>query len=252
MNEVVGEERLLVSIVTVVYNGFSTIGDTIDSVLSQNYENIEFIIIDGGSTDGTQDLVKKYGDKVSYFISEPDDGIYDAMNKGIDRCDGDIIAILNSDDYYFDENVISNVVTEYPFEILCTDTVIKNEDSEVLFMASDFYSKRLHVRLPFMHPSTFVAKKIYCDIGRYSTRYRLASDCDFLLRCYFSGVVFTVRNLKSVVMRAGGASDQNFIEGRVEYAKIYHRISKRKMLAALGFLVSVMEYHLYRIYRKIK
>ena len=102
-----------ISIITVVWNNATTIKDAIDSVISQTYENIEYIIIDGASTDGTVKIVKSYGDKISKFISEKDKGLYDAMNKGIAQATGDIVGILNSDDFYIDEFVIEKVVKEF-------------------------------------------------------------------------------------------------------------------------------------------
>ena len=95
----------LVSIITVVLNGESHLEHTINSVLCQTYENLEYIIIDGGSSDGTQDIIRKYQDKIDYWISESDDGIYDAMNKGILQAKGELIGILNSDDWYELETV---------------------------------------------------------------------------------------------------------------------------------------------------
>ena len=99
-----------VSIITVVYNNFATIEEAIKSIKSQLYNNIEHIIIDGGSTDGTLDIINKYKNDINIFISEKDNGIYDAMNKGINLSTGNIIGILNSDDIYFDNKVISKVV----------------------------------------------------------------------------------------------------------------------------------------------
>ena len=97
-----------ISIITVVFNGVKTIEQTILSVISQKYENMEYIIIDGGSTDGTIDIIKKYEDKIAYWISEADQVIYDAMNKGIDKSTGDIIGILNSDDFY-DKDIMDRI-----------------------------------------------------------------------------------------------------------------------------------------------
>ena len=104
---------MLVSIITVVWNGVDTISDAIDSVLGQNYPDIEYIIVDGGSTDGTIGIIESYGGKISQFTSEADDGLYQAMNKGIRLASGDVIGILNADDLYAHEAVISNIVKEF-------------------------------------------------------------------------------------------------------------------------------------------
>ena len=104
-----------ISIVTISYNSSKTIRDTIDSVLCQDYDNIEYIIIDGKSTDDTIEIVKSYGDKISYFISEEDDGLYDAMNKGIRAATGDVVGIINSDDFYYTNHVVSDVAEVFIF-----------------------------------------------------------------------------------------------------------------------------------------
>jgi len=104
---------LKLSIITVCYNSASTIRDTIESVLSQSYADIEYIVVDGGSTDGTQAIVESYGQRISAFVSERDKGIYDAMNKGVALATGDVIGILNSDDFYEEIGVISSVVEAF-------------------------------------------------------------------------------------------------------------------------------------------
>ena len=106
-----------ISIITVVWNNVKTIKDTIDSVLSQTYKNIEYIVIDGGSTDGTLSLLESRRDQLSALVSEPDEGIYDAMNKGIKLAKGDVIGFLNSDDFYLNDKVISKVASEFERDI---------------------------------------------------------------------------------------------------------------------------------------
>jgi glycosyltransferase involved in cell wall biosynthesis len=108
-----GNKVLKISIITVVWNNKETIKDAIDSILNQTYKDIEYIIIDGASTDGTIEIVKSYGDKITKFISEPDKGLYDAMNKGIKLATGNIIGILNSDDFYIDKFVIEKVIKTF-------------------------------------------------------------------------------------------------------------------------------------------
>ena len=119
-----------VSIITVVYNNVSTIRDTIRSVLSQDYKQIEYIIIDGGSTDGTLNIIKEYGNRIKY-LTERDYGIYDAMNKGIRLSSGEIVGILNSDDTFFDKSVVSSIVSGF-----------ENNDIDALVADIIFVSKR--------------------------------------------------------------------------------------------------------------
>ena len=124
-----------ISVVTISHNSSKTIRNTIDSVLSQDYENIEYIVIDGNSTDETTDIIRSYGDKISYFISEKDDGLYDAMNKGIRVATGDVVGILNSDDFYYTNHVISDIAEMFIFnetdavygDLLYVDTIDTNK-----------------------------------------------------------------------------------------------------------------------------
>ncbi|MCF5518200.1 glycosyltransferase family 2 protein, partial [Pseudomonas sp. PA-3-6E] len=121
-----------ISIVTVSYNSATTIRDTIESVLSQDYENIEYIIVDGASKDSTMEIVNEYADKISKVVSEPDKGIYDAMNKGISLATGDVIGILNSDDFYESNQAISSVVEKFSAapesQVVFGDIVFVNAD----------------------------------------------------------------------------------------------------------------------------
>ena len=177
----------LVSIITVVLNGERHIEDTIKSVLSQTYNNIEYIVVDGKSSDGTIDIVNKYSSSISHIISEKDDGLYYAMNKGIKIASGEIIGIINSDDYYGHETV-SIIVKKYrqygkkciyhgSIAILNKQRIpkknIKKNIKSLSFMRSG---------CTIAHPSVFVPKYIYDNYGNFNTKYRIASDYDFLLR----------------------------------------------------------------------
>ena len=157
-----------ISIITVVRNNVETIKDAIESVLHQTYENIEYIIVDGDSTDGTVEIVKSYGDKVNKFISEADGGLYEAMNKGISLATGDVVGILNSDDFYIDEKVIKRIVIE--FEERGVDSVYAdlvyvksgNLDKILRYYDSSHFSpiKFAYGMMPAL-PTFFVKKEIY-------------------------------------------------------------------------------------------
>lgn len=180
-----------VSIITVVYNAVKTIEQTIQSVLNQTYPNIEYIIIDGGSTDGTVDVINKFQGKIDIFVSEKDDGLYDAMNKGIKSASGEIIGILNSDDTYT-ENAVSLVVDSFkhrPMDVLYGNALLVDDTSEVgLYDCSDI--EQLWYRMAVPHPSTFVRKEIYDKYGVFDTQYLIAADYDLMLRLYCEGVKF--------------------------------------------------------------
>lgn len=179
----------LVSIITVVFNGFKTLEQTILSVLNQTYSNIEYIIIDGGSTDGSLDIIKMYEDKFVYWISEPDKGIYDAMNKGIKIARGELIGMINSDDW-FEPDAISLVVNAYlkfpNKSIFHGDRNDVNSDgtrSLRKFNSSKF--KFVYYGMTYYHPSMFVKKEIY-DKGLYKIQLKSLADYEFTLRNYLS------------------------------------------------------------------
>lgn len=208
-----------ISIITVVYNNEKTIAQAIESVLSQQYEHIEYIIVDGSSTDNTLNIVRQYESQISKIISEPDGGIYDAMNKGIKISTGDVIGILNSDDLYAHKDVLKQVAEQFSLDkdldILYgnlvyvkaddTDKVVRKWNSSPFY---DNYFERGHVP---PHPTVFLRKKIYDEAGLFDTKYKLAADYEFLLR------IFKKHHYKSkyldllmVRMRMGGATNKNF------------------------------------------
>jgi len=203
-----------ISIITVVWNNVETIKDAIDSVLSQTYENIEYIVIDGASRDGTVEIVQSYGEKISKFISEKDKGLYDAMNKGIKLATGDIVGILNSDDFYIDDNLITRIVKE--FEEKQVDSVFadlvfvkpENLNKIVRYYDSSHFSpdKFAYGWMP-AHPTFFVKREIYEKYGVFKTDYKIASDYELLTR--FLGknkVSYSYIKEPIVKMRIGGAS----------------------------------------------
>jgi len=210
--------NIKVSIITPSLNSEKYIKDCIDSVISQTYKNIEYIIIDGNSSDNTQRIVKSYGNKVTTFISENDNGIFDAMNKGIKNATGDIVAILNSDDYYYDNKVIENIVSEFKnnnISGLYGDLIIISEDKKRVIR--NWRSKKLNKKdwkngLHPAHPTFFVRKEIYDKFGIFDEKYRIASDYELMLRFLY------IKEIKSkyfknkdplVVMRAGGNSNKD-------------------------------------------
>ena len=180
-----------VSIITVVYNASKTIKQTIQSVLNQTYPNTEYIIIDGGSTDGTIDIIREFQDKIDIFVSEKDDGLYDAMNKGIKQASGEIIGILNSDDTYV-ENAVSIVVDSFKsrqMDVLYGNALLVDDTPETsLYDCSDI--EELWYRMAIPHPAAFVRKEVYEKFGTFDTQYQIAADYDLMLRLYCKGVKF--------------------------------------------------------------
>ena len=206
-----------VSIITVALNNAEYIEACIQSVINQDYENIEYIVIDGGSTDGTIDIIKKYEDKINVWISEPDAGMYDAINKGIGMSSGDIIGILHSDDLYIDEHVIGNVVQEFRNNIdsVYADLVYverNNLKNVVRYYDSSVFqvSKFAYGWMP-AHPTCFIKKNVYDKYGLYKTDYIIAADYELLVRFYAKHRVSYSYLPKVIIkMRSGGLSTRNF------------------------------------------
>lgn len=179
-----------ISVITVVYNGVKTIERTIQSVLGQSYKNIEYIIIDGHSTDGTQQLVMKYIDSIAYFVSEKDAGIYDAMNKGIECATGDYIIFINSDDSLA-ENALEQGARHLcdTVDILYGDIYMVQEDGTETRMIGELKDIQDIIYRGICHQavlaSTRLLKENYFDIG-----YKIAADYDWLLKMYYKGVNF--------------------------------------------------------------
>ena len=177
----------LVSIITVVYNGEKYLQQTIESVINQTYKNIEYIIIDGGSTDGTLDIIKKYEDHISYWISESDKGLYDAMNKGISIAKGELIGMINSDDWY-EVNTVQIMLDAYKKNpeksIFHADRYDIYEDTSKnikKFHPSDFKFK--YYGMTYNHPSMFITRKEY-NIHKYNIELRALSDFQFVLETF--------------------------------------------------------------------
>ena len=178
----------LISIITVVFNGGKTLEQTIQSVISQSYKHIEYIIIDGLSTDGTLDIIKKYEDQISYWVSESDNGLYDAMNKGILRANGEIIGMINSDDWY-ETCAVDLIVKAYKEnpekKIFHGDRFdVSQEGAKTIkrFHSSDL--KFLFYGMTYNHPSMFVHKKVY-EYCSYDTSLIALSDYQFVLTQFF-------------------------------------------------------------------
>ena len=203
-----------ISIITVVWNNKKTIKDAIESVLGQTYKDIEYIIIDGASSDGTVEVVKSYGDKISKFVSEPDCGLYDAMNKGIALASGDVVGILNSDDFYIDNGVIERVVKE--FEKSQADSVfadlvyVKSDNLNKVvryYDSSHFTPQRFAYGWMPAHPTFFVRRCVYEKYGLFRTDLKIAADFDILARfLYTHKISYSYMKEVLVKMRLGGVS----------------------------------------------
>ncbi|MDT0686067.1 glycosyltransferase family 2 protein [Autumnicola psychrophila] len=203
-----------VSILTVVYNNADVISGCIESILNQSYSNIEYIVIDGGSTDGTQQKIEPYRKKLAYYVSEKDSGIYNAFNKGIQQATGDIIGIVNSDDFLFEQDTVKKLVRNF-----------QEFEADLVYGKGMYVSqkdvtqvKRIYPSNPFkksylifgwipLHPTIYVRREVYEKNGLYDQNYTIASDYDISLRWFKNDNIKKVFVDEWIVkMRLGGKS----------------------------------------------
>ena len=232
-----------ISIITPVYNGANTIEKTIQNVINQKIESeLEYIVVDGGSSDGTIEIINRYLDKIDVFISEKDRGTYDAMNKGITHATGDIIGIINADDWYNDGalKVVEN-------------TFLKETDTSIVYSPIHNYThgeyvntfipgklENLVFKLTLNHPSCFVKSSVYESIGLFDLSYSIVADYDFIFRAYISGHNFRYVDTPLASYSLDGMTGQekhqfsmikegwrvasDFVEKKPGYLKIKHHI----------------------------
>lgn len=211
---------MTISIITTTYNSAATLRYTIESVLNQTYRNIDYIIVDGGSTDGTIDIIKQYEkgfDGRMRWISEKDRGIYDAMNKGIFMAKGDVVGILNSDDFFTSDDVVKTVVDHFTEDIDAIYGDIHFVHPSNLKKCVRYYSSKNFrpwaIRFGYMpaHPSLYIKKWVFEKYGNYSLDYKIASDFDMVARIFCKYKIRTKYIEKDfVTMRTGGISTSNF------------------------------------------
>jgi glycosyltransferase involved in cell wall biosynthesis len=207
-----------ISIITVVYNAINSIETTIKSVITNSYKNIEYIIIDGGSVDGTLEIIKKYESSIYKFISETDYGIYDAMNKGISYANGDWIYILNSGD-----ELLDNVFSSINFNLYDKIDIIYG-DTRSRFLNNDLNIKAkplsyINFKIPFCHQSCLVRKVLF-SFHPFDVRYKIAADYDFFLWAYKKKYVFKYLNLDFCFYDLNGFSTKNQLLLINEYKEI--------------------------------
>ena len=220
---------MVISIITATYNSAKTLHDTFRSVLLQNYTNYEYIVIDGGSKDGTVDIIRAYEplfDGRMKWISEPDKGIYDAMNKGIRKATGDVVGLLNSDDFYTSNDILARVASAFNNDGI--DAVYGHihlvNDSHFKKCVRYYSSKPFHrwwMRFGFMpaHPSFYCKRSVYEKYGAFDLTYKVAADFECLLRLIFIHRIKTkYLPLDFVTMRTGGASTS----GMESHKRIMH------------------------------
>ncbi len=214
-----------ISVITPCFNSETTIRDTIESVLSQDYSDIEYIIVDGGSKDDTLSIIKEYGDRISKVISERDEGIYDAMNKGISVASGDVVAILNSDDFYADVSVLSDVAAAFNGGIVDSiygdlDYVDWRETKKIVrkWRAGKHTWKSFRYGWHPPHPTFFVKRDLYDQLGTFREDLKIAADYELMLRfIYVNKITMSYLPKVLVKMRDGGASSSGLAARKTTY-----------------------------------
>ena len=249
-----------ISIITVVRNNKETIRDAIESVLSQNYENVKYIIIDGNSIDGTVEIIRSYANKIDKFVSEKDNGLYDAMNKGINIADGDIIGFLNSDDLYIDSDVLSKVAREFiaqpSLDACYADLVYVDHGSTsrvIRYWKSSKFSLGLFSKgWSPPHPTFFVSRRVYEKFGNFNIQYHIASDIELMIRfleVYKIDVKYIPQLL--VKMRYGGISNKSIknmlnLNQEILGALDYHNLPKNIFIFFIYKIISRVKQFLNR------
>lgn len=238
-----------VSIVTVSLNSSKTIKDCIDSVNSQNYPQIEHVLVDGGSLDSTVEKFQLYARRNPIFISERDKGIYDAMNKGIALCSGEIVGFLNSDDYFTSENVITDIVSSFKrgVDIVHGNLIFVDTNGKVKrrWDSSHFCSKDLLRSMSPCHPTVYCKKSLITELNGFDTSFKIAGDIDFFIRALLvKNSTLEHINDTLVTMRLGGLSTRSlksvllitlevwasFEKNRIKFSRIKYIVGKFKKI----------------------
>ena len=251
---------MTITIITATYNSAKTVKDTFESILRQSYTDYEYIIIDGASKDDTLALIKKYEPRFEgrmKYISEPDKGLYDAMNKGLKMATGDVVGILNSDDFYTSDNSLQTIADAFSandIDATYGDIHFVNDDdlTKMVRYYSSSVFKRSYMRFGLMpaHPSFYCKKSVYEKYGYFDTSYRVAADFENLLRLIFINKIKTLYIPKDfVTMRTGGASTAG-LGSRKQIMRDHLRAMKQNGVYSNTFLLSLR--YFYKIYELIR
>ncbi len=235
-----------ISIITVVYNGEKYLEETIQSVVNQSYNNIEYIIIDGGSTDGTLDIIKKYENNIDYWISEIDKGIYDAINKGISVAKGEYIGVIGADDIYYKDAL--KHIADYIEKNKNTDLIYGNisyidENGSIIKSKRSSLPKDKLFMIKGMsipHIASFVKKSIYEKYGKYDVSMKCASDYQYFLNLYLENISIKYLDVYISKFRNTGVTNNNIIQSNWEVFKIRQKYKVNIVINIYYFLRTVL------------
>ena len=236
-----------ISIITVVKNDSSGLQKTLESVIEQDFNNYEYIIIDGASNDSTVDVIKNYESSINYWISESDNGIYDAMNKGISVAKGKWIHLLNASDYYVDSSVLDKVsrLLTFPEKFFYYFTLKRIIGEREEFYGWEYRPWKLWYSCCIPQPTMFVSKNAYDQVGLFNTRYKIGADHDMTIRLIKSGLHPIFTDIPTTAMPYGGASTLNITESFNEFRKMTVNNGLNGSLAYFFYLVKVIKYQLF-------
>jgi glycosyltransferase len=205
-----------ISVITAVFNNAGTIRDALESTLSQRYPDVELVVVDGGSTDGTQKIIESYRDRIATYVSEPDRGIYDALNKGLRLATGDVVGLLHSDDAFADAEVLGRVaqaLQDSAADACYGDlNYVRKEPPHAVvraWKAGEFMPRKLALGWMPPHPTLYVRRAVYERLGGFDTCYRIAADYDWMLRLLTQSAQVRYVPHVQVLMRVGGASNRS-------------------------------------------
>ena len=220
-----------ISIITVCYNSSKTIEKTFQSIKSQSYQNIEYIVVDGGSSDGTLKIIEEYKTHISIFVSEPDKGLYDAMNKGISRASGEIIGILNSDDVFTDMFVAENIVKFHKENVVDASigNIIQfNRAGKLVrkYSSKNWTPEKLKIGYMPPHPSIFFKKELFEKFGNYHLGYISGADYELIVRYFIKYKInWKYSDITTTAMLTGGISSSGFKSYIIIYSEICRALS---------------------------
>ena len=241
-----------ISIITITLNSERYLEQTITSVTNQSYRNIEYIIIDGGSTDRTLDIIRKYDNKIDRCISEPDDGIADAMNKGVSLSTGDYILFLHSDDYLLNSKVLEHAAPflRKPYDIAMFSIVLENNGKKSL-AAPRGLNWWTNFKTGIFHQSAFCSKELFRKIGPFDTKFHIVMDYDFFLRAYKANITIKIVTFPLSLMRLVGLSSQQNWPSLKERFKEERMVHTKNCENSWMRLLYGIYWSLYFPYRKI-
>jgi glycosyltransferase involved in cell wall biosynthesis len=261
-------ELPLVTVITVVFNAVDSIEQTINGVLGQTYENIEYIVIDGKSNDGTLEIIKKYSDKITRWISEEDKGVYDAMNKGVAMATGEWINFMNAGDVFCDKNTVESL-----FEGISEDTDLVYGNAIEKLVSGGAKNLEAGENLEnlwkgalFGHESLFVKSNIIKN-NLFNLKYKVAADYDFIMKCFYKGYKFEKVGVDVLLFSLPGFSREHWVVASLENWKIARKYEKQKKVSMyylsnflFGLIVRAIKYllpekfylKLHKFYKKVK